>query len=66
MKKYKIAIEETVIGEFEIYVDSAENAMRIAEENYKNGNFILCSGEVQHKQMAINEPEDEATKFIEF
>lgn len=66
MGKYKITIEETVVDEFDVFADSAEDAMRIAEKNYKNGNFVLCSGEVQHKQMAIIEPAGKVTEFIEF
>ena len=37
MKKYIIAIEETVVQEFEIKADTAEKAMEIAEEQYKKG-----------------------------
>ncbi len=66
MKKYKITIEEIVVDEFEVFADSSEDAMRIAEEKYANGDFVLSPGEVQYKQMAINEPEDEATEFVGF
>ena len=66
MKKYKIMIEETVVDEFEVFSDSTEKAKRIAEEKYANGDFVLCPGEVQHKQMAIIEPTGEATEFVEF
>lgn len=66
MKKYKIAIEEIIVSEFEVLADNAEEAMKIAEEKYSNGGFVLCPGEVQRKQMAINEPADEVTEFVEF
>lgn len=66
MKKYKIAIEEIVVDEFELFADSVEDAMRIAEENYANGNFVLCPGLVQYKQMAVVKPLEEITEFTRF
>lgn len=65
MKKYKIAIEETVVDEFDIYANSAEDAMRIAEEKYKNGEIILSPGECQCSKMAIIKPDNEATEWTE-
>lgn len=66
MKKFKIAIEETVVDEFEIFADSAEEAIEAVKKQYKNGNVVLCPGEVQYKQIAIKEPENEVTEFVEF
>lgn len=66
MKKFIIAIEETVVEEFEIIAENAENAMRIAEKKYKNGEFVLTPGEAQFKQMSIINPEDESTEWVEF
>ena len=47
MKKYAIAIEETVVKEFEVYAGDSEEAMEIAEKKYKNGEFILDPGDIQ-------------------
>lgn len=66
MKIYKIAIEETVVEEFEVMANSAEEALEIAEEKYQDGEFVLAPGEVQHKQMAIVEPATETSKWISF
>ena len=66
MKKYIIAIEETVVQEFEIKADTAEKAMEIAEEQYKKGMLIISPGEAQIKQMAIVKPDNEATEWCEF
>lgn len=66
MKKFIIAIEETVVGEFEIIAENAEKAMRIAEKKYKSDELVLTPGEAQFKQMSIINPEDEATDWVEF
>lgn len=65
-KTYRIAIEETVVGEFEIAASTAEEAMTIAEEEYKKGAFVLAPGEVSFKQMAIIKPTKAATEWVEF
>lgn len=66
MKKYTIAIEETVVKEFEVYAGDSEEAMKIAEKKYKNGEFILDPGEVQFTQMCISKPAIEVTEWSEF
>lgn len=66
MKKFVIAIEETLVQEFEVIVDSAEKAMEIAEDQYKKGILVLSPGEAQFKQMAIVKPENEAIEWCEF
>lgn len=66
MEKYKITIEEILVDEFEVFADNAEEAMKIAAEKYVIGDFVLYPGEVQRKQMAINEPWNETTEFVEF
>ena len=64
--KFKVAIEETVVGEFEVEADNFAEALEIAEEKYKKGEFVLEPGEVQFKQMAIVEPSNEVTEWKEF
>ena len=66
VKKYIIAIEETVVQKFGIMADTAEKAMEIAEEQYRNGILVLSPGEAQFKQMAILKPYNEATEWCEF
>lgn len=64
--RFTIAIEEIVVGEFEVEANDAEEAMEFAENKYRNGKFLLIPGEVQFKQMAIIQPTKEATEWCEF
>ena len=64
--KFKIAIEETVVGEFEVEAENAGEALEIAEEKYKKGELVLEPGEVQFKQMAVIAPSKEVTEWKEF
>lgn len=66
MKKFVIAIEETVSQNFEVEAESGEQAMKFAEEKYRKCEFVLESGEVCFKQMAIMEPDSEAIEWMEF
>ncbi len=65
-KNFTVAIEETVVQEFEISADSAENAMKIAEEQYKKGIIVLAPGEVQFRQMAVVKPNEKSAVWCEF
>ena len=65
VKKFIIAIEETLVEEFEIIADTAEKAIKIAKEQYTKGNLKLCPGEVQFRQMAIVKPEKDVTEWCE-
>ena len=38
---YKVKIEETVCGEFEVEADSKEEAFDIAVDNYNRGKLVL-------------------------
>ena len=48
--KYVIAIEKTLVQEFDISANNAEEAFRKAVEYYKNGTSVITQGEVQFKQ----------------
>ncbi len=65
-QKFVIAIEETVVQEFNIIANTAEEAMEIAEEQYKKGILTISPGETQFRQLAIVKPEKEATEWCEF
>ncbi|MBQ9801066.1 MAG: hypothetical protein IJO40_14175 [Thermoguttaceae bacterium] len=65
-KKFTVAIEEIVVDEFVIEAESAEEALEIARAKYKSGEIVLCPGEVQSKMMAVAQPDDEATEWVEF
>lgn len=64
MKKFVIAIEETVVKEFEVWAEESCEALNIAEEKYYNGEFVLNPGEAQFRQMAS--VGDEPTEWVEF
>lgn len=64
--KFRIAIEETVVQEFDIEAEDAGEAIELAEAKYKSGELVLTPGEVHNKQMAIVAPDNEATEWSEF
>ena len=64
--KFTITIEEMISESFEVEAESADIAMKIAEEKYSNGEFILEPGNVVAKQMAITCPINELTEWAEF
>lgn len=66
MAEYVITIEETVVQEFKIVAESSEEALIQAERKYKNGEIMLDSGEVQHKQMRATRPDCEISEWYEF
>lgn len=65
MPKYTITIEEMVSENFEVEAATADEAMEIAERNYRDGTFVLEPGNLVCTQMAITDPDEEATEWIE-
>ncbi len=66
MKEFTVVIEETVVQEFNVMANSAEDAVMLAEKKYKDREFVLESGEVQFRQMSVASPSGELTEWIEF
>ncbi len=66
MKEFTITIEELVAQKFKVIADSVNEAIELAEKKYKDGVFVLESGEVQFKQMAVVDPCEETIEWIEF
>ena len=64
MKKFIIAIEETLVKEFEVWAVNSCKALDIAEKKYNKGEFVLESGEPQFRQMAS--VGDEPSEWKEF
>lgn len=52
---YKVKIEETVCGEFEVEADSKEEALDIAVDNYNCCEFVLEPGDLTDKRMLISD-----------
>lgn len=65
MPKYTITIEEMVSENFEVEATTADEAMEIAERKYRDGEFVLEPGNLVCTQMAITDPDEEATEWIE-
>lgn len=53
MKKYKIIIEETVNDEFTIEANNKKEAVKLAEEKYKNCDFVLSPGNLTNTKLAV-------------
>jgi hypothetical protein len=64
--KFKIAIEETISQEFEVEADNQQQALEKAKQNYYNGSFVLEPGEVQCKQMAVVNDNNNEAEWLEF
>ena len=65
MPKYTITIEEMVSENFEVEAATADEAMEIAERKYRDGEFVLEPGNLVCTQMAITNPSEEATEWVE-
>ena len=67
MKKFKITIEEMFSDQFEIEAETMEEAMEIAEEQYKEGFLVLEPGNLVAKQMCGEDPDTgDCTEWTEF
>lgn len=67
MKKFIIAIEEIVSEQFEIEAETMEEAMEIAEDQYKKGILVLEPGTLVAKQMCGTDPSTgDCTEWSEF
>ena len=65
--KFKITIEEHVSQAFEVEATDIFKAMEIAEQKYKDGEFVLEPGELTAKlMMAEDEFGTEHTEWEEF
>ena len=64
MKKFTLIIEETVVDEFEVNANNEQEALEIARDKYKKGEFILSPGEVQYRQMTIKSPMKDEMNWI--
>lgn len=65
MKKYVIAIEESYVKDFEVEAEDLGEALNLAEEKYRTGEFSMDGCTRNAVQMAIDKPSDEATEWIE-
>ena len=64
--KYKICIEETVVGNFEVEANSKEEALRIAKDKYNNSEFVNEPGKLTSKTMAVALDGENFDEWVEF
>ena len=65
MKKYRVIIEETVSEEFELEADSEKDAISKAVDAYKNGEFVLESGNFEYAQLKVTDENEKCSDWIE-
>lgn len=66
-KKYIVTIEEVVSDDFEIEATNFDEAIKIAEDKYRNTEIILSPGILIYKQMRVHDEENKNfTEWIDF
>jgi len=53
MSKFKVLIEEVVSQEFAVEASSPEEALRLAEDSYRQGEIVLEPGNLEQVSMKI-------------
>ena len=67
MKKFYILIEEHTVEKFKIEAEDMNEAFKIAEKKYYNGEIVLESGNVSHRLMSGESADgEESTEWVEF
>lgn len=66
MKRFVIAVEETITQEFEVYADNEQEALHLLKEGYEKGEIVVDGGEVQSHQLAVIEPVRNIPEWIKF
>ena len=68
MAKFKLTIEEHISGVFEVEAADIEEAMELAEEKYKMGEFVVEPDGYPTAKLMMAESEDgaECTEWEEF
>lgn len=67
MKKFYILIEEHTVEKFKIEAEDMNEAFKIAEKKYYNGEIVLESGNVSHRLMSGETADgEESTEWVEF
>lgn len=58
-KEFVVTIEEIISQDFTVIAKSKKEALNIAKEEYYKGNFVLLPGDLEYKQMAVAELNEE-------
>ena len=66
-KVFKVTIEEHINQIFEVEATDLEEAMRLAEERYYKGEYVLdCEANVSERLMSVEDHNGDFTNWIEF
>lgn len=66
LKHFKITIEETVSGVFDVYAVDDKEAFEIAKRHYSDEKFVLAPGNLVGTQMCIYDVDkDSSTEWME-
>lgn len=66
MKKFYILIEEHTVEKFKIEAEDMDEAFKIAEKKYYNGEIVLELGNVSHRLMFGESADgEESTEWVE-
>ena len=66
MQTFVVCIEETCVQQFEVEAKDERQALAVAQERYRFGEFVLAPGELHTRRMAVVMPEESATPWTEF
>ena len=66
MKRYIVTIEEMITQDFEVQADNMAEALKIAEKQYKDGEFVLAPGNLVCKQISATDNEGDIVDWYEF
>ena len=64
--KYKVVVEETISENFEIEAENIHEALKISEQQYKNGDLVLSPGNLIFKQILICDEKGNCSDWYEF
>ena len=66
MRQIKVTIEEHISKTFEIEADTIEEAMQIAEDKYRSGEYTLENSCVTARLMSADDGNGDCTEWVEF
>ena len=66
-KLFQVIIEETVSESFDVYADNIDKAIQIAQDKYKNGEFVLAPGSITDRKIfAVDKDINLKKEWIDF